>query len=85
MLWPKLEWADASEIGTSTVGRYVNGFFVGVPVAAVTAVTRPLPLDLAGPELGLPVVVLFVPVPAPALAAAVMRPTVRLVTRSEHA
>ena len=83
LLWPELEWADASEIGTSTVGRYVLGFFVGVPVAAVIAVTRPLPLDLAGPEFGLLVVVLFVLTPT--LAAAVMRPTVRLVTRSIHA
>ena len=81
--WPELDWADATEIGTSTGARYVLGFTVGLPVAGALALARTVEVQPSTAHIVLAVIAL--PLIAPVIAAAVMSPVTRAVTRSSHA
>lgn len=81
--WPELDWVDATEIGTSSGARYVLGFTVGIPVAAALAIARNT--DIAPTTAQLVIAVVALPVLAPLIAATVMNPVTRAVTRRSHA
>lgn len=83
MCWPELDWADATEIGTSTGARYVLGFTVGLPVAGALALARTA--DVAPTTGQLVIAAVALPLIAALIAATVMSLVSRAVTRSSHA
>ncbi len=83
MRWPELDWADTTEIGTSSGARYALGFTVGIPVAGALALARTLQVQPSTGQLvllGFAVLLL-----SPLVATTVMSPVTRAVTRSSHA
>ncbi len=81
--WPELDWVDATEIGTSSGPRYVLGFTVGIPVAGALAIARTT--DVVPTSAQLAMAFLALPLLAPIVAATIMSPVTRAVTRRSHA
>ena len=78
LVWPAVDWADVTEIGSSSPYRYAVDFVVPIPMVPAVAAVQQLHLDLSAPAVILVLVALTAVTPVVAgLTARALAPTAR--------